>query len=70
MKMKPVTSSHVTAIGHDGNNTMEVHFKGDRKYKYENVSAEDFAVIDASDSTGIALRQLGATGTLMAEDEQ
>lgn len=69
MEIIPVQSSHIDGIGHEGS-TMEVHFAGDRKYTYEGVSAEAFAEIQAAESTGIALRQLGIVGTRIVEDEE
>jgi hypothetical protein len=66
--MHPVTSSHIEAIGHEGE-TMEITFKGNRRYRYDGVSLETFQGLKAADSTGIALRQLGITGTLIVEEE-
>ena len=67
MEMIPKQSSHIEAIGHDGE-TMEVLFKGNRRYRYDGVSAEDFQIIDAAESTGNALRQLGVVGARIEEE--
>lgn len=61
MKLEPVTSSNINAIGHDGN-TMWVDFKKSGLYYYENVPSEVHASIMQSDSKGSALNQLGLKG--------
>lgn len=54
LKMQPVESSTVEAIGHDPEtNTLHVQFKGtDETYRYSNVSTEKHRELMASPSKG------------------
>lgn len=53
MKLTPVTSSNIEAIGHDPEtNTLRVQFKGSGTYDYAGVSAEDHAALVGAGSIG------------------
>ena len=53
MKMHPVESSGIKAIGHDpATNTMRVQFNGGRTYEYSGVTAEHHKALISADSIG------------------
>jgi hypothetical protein len=57
MKMKPVTSSAATHIGHDGTD-LHVTYKGGKTYVHRNVPAEVHAQLLDGRSIGQALNTL------------
>lgn len=61
MTMTPVKSSNLTHIGHHGT-TLHVTYKGGATYRFEPVSAEQYAGLMAADSKGKALVALGIKG--------
>ena len=51
MKLNPVTSSNIKAVGHkDG--VLYVEFKGGKVFSYEDVSEMEYERLMASDSVG------------------
>jgi hypothetical protein len=60
--MKPVQSSHIEAIGHDGENTMVVQYKGGRQYSFPDVTSDQFAALEAAPSKGRHLRTMKISG--------
>lgn len=64
-KMVSVSSSHIAAVGHDGD-TIHVEYKGGALYT-GTCSAEDHAKIMASDSVGKALNASGIKLTRIKE---
>lgn len=69
MKMHPVKSSHIEAIGHSGS-TMHVTFKGGRTYAYSGVTPEAFEKFKNAESKGRHLRSMGITGTKLEEENK
>jgi len=67
MEMMPVNSSHIEKIGHDGQNTMFIQFKGGRQYRYDGVSPDDFAGLQNAESKGRYLRTMGVKGVRVEE---
>jgi hypothetical protein len=63
IKMNPVQSSNVVAIGHDGKNVMRVQYRGDSFYNFEGVSIDDFNELQKSKSVGSHLHRMGVKGT-------
>ncbi len=51
MNRRPVTSSTIRSVGHDGN-TLEIEFKNGSVYHYPDVPAELFEELLAADSVG------------------
>ena len=70
MKMQPVKSSHIEAIGHDGDTTMRVTFTGGRSYTYPGITAEQFSNLLGAESVGVALRGIGVVGIKEAPPEE
>ena len=56
MKMQPVESSTITAIGHEGS-TLEIHFKSGGRYQYDPVPAAVHAALIAAKSIGSYFHQ-------------
>lgn len=53
MKITPVKSSNIEAIGHDPvSQTLHVKFKNGSHYTYEGVSAEKHNALDKAESVG------------------
>lgn len=53
IETKPVESSNIAAIGYDpATKTLQVDFKGGRKYHYQRVSQEVFDELAAAPSVG------------------
>jgi hypothetical protein len=53
MKLEPVQSSNIAAIGHDPEkNQLVVQFKSGATHAYEGVSAEDHAALIGAESVG------------------
>lgn len=53
MKLTPVTSSQIEAIGHDpATNTLGIKFKSGGTYHYENFTAADFKAFKEAPSVG------------------
>ena len=52
MNRKPVESSNIVSIGHDGKNTLEVEFKRGGIYQYSPVSSEGFIQMQQAESVG------------------
>ncbi len=61
MKMHDVKSSHIEAIGHEGE-TLHVRFKGGVTYSYPGVTAERFKKLMGAKSIGNHLRGMGVKG--------
>lgn len=52
MEMKPVQSSQIAAIGHDGGSKLRVQFRAGGLYEYANVTPEEFAKLESATSIG------------------
>jgi hypothetical protein len=53
MKLKPVTSSQLAAIGYDPETqTLAIEFKSGGRYHYANFSPEDWAKLESAESVG------------------
>lgn len=57
MKMQPVTSSQIAAIGQEGN-VLHVRFKNGVTYEYENVTPELFQTLLDAPSVGSTFHSL------------
>lgn len=59
IKMQPVVSSNISAIGHDDiTNVMHVQFTTGKVYSYQNVVADTFKQILEAESVGKAFNSL------------
>jgi len=53
MKLKPVTSSNILAVGHDpATETLHVQFTSGKTYAYSHVEAEQHQALVTADSVG------------------
>ena len=52
MTRKPVQSSNIISIGHDGKNTLEIEFKRGGIYQYSPVSTEGYVQLQQAESVG------------------
>lgn len=52
IKLVPVTSSQIAAIGHDGETTLAIQFKRGGIYHYKNFSREKFVEFATAPSIG------------------
>lgn len=57
MDRKPVKSSNVASIGHDGKDTLEVEFKGGGVYTYHGVDADAHQALMGAKSIGSHLHK-------------
>jgi len=69
MEMKPVESSSIKAIGHDGD-TMHVTFKNGATYVYEGVKAHVFDGLHSAKSIGKHFAGMKMKGTKLAEKKK
>jgi hypothetical protein len=58
MKLQPVTSTNIYAIGHDGQNTMQVRFLGGENFAYSPITAEDHSKLMNAHSIGAHLNKM------------
>jgi hypothetical protein len=61
MQMHPVKSSHIEAVGHEGE-VMHVRFKGGRTYSYDGVTPEGFRKLKEAPSVGKHLQKMNVKG--------
>jgi len=57
-----VTSGHVDALAHDGEDSLYVRFKSGDEYAYHGVSFSEFESIKESSSIGRSLNALSVKG--------
>lgn len=69
MKMNPVTSSHIEAIGHDGDE-MRVKFKSGGTYVFKGVKADEFENFKSAKSIGKHFSGMKIKGTKLAEKKK
>ena len=67
MKMHPVESSNVAAIGHE-NETMHVQFRHGGTYAYQGVTAEGFKKLSEAPSIGGFLNKMNVKGVKLPEE--
>lgn len=60
MNLTPVKSSAIDAIGYEAG-SMEVLYKGGRRYRYEGVSQDQYDALLTAESIGRALNSVKAT---------
>lgn len=58
IELHAVDSSQIDAIGHNGESTMHVKFKGGTTYEYQNVDVDRYNAIKGADSVGKAFNSL------------
>lgn len=63
MKMIPVSSGHISAMGHDGAQEMHIKFKSGETYEYSPISEDEFLEILNAPSIGRKLSQCGIVGS-------
>lgn len=52
MEMKPVQSSQIASIGHDGQSKLRVQFRSGGLYEYSDVTPEEFTKLSTAPSIG------------------
>ena len=62
---EPVSSGHIEALAHDGEDAMYVRFKDGNEYAYHGVSFAEYETIKESSSVGRAITQCGVRGVRM-----
>lgn len=69
MKMQPVESSNIEAIGHDPvANVMHVQFKHGGTYEYQGVTEAGFKKLAEAPSVGGFLRKMEVKGVKLQEE--
>jgi len=69
MQMKPVTSSNIVAIGHDGDE-MHVTFKSGGTYVFKGVNQKDAEGLMSAKSIGRHFAGMKIKGTKLAEKKK
>lgn len=68
IKMHPVESSNVSAIGHHHGDILRVRFKSGQMYDYIGVTEPMFDKIIEAESVGKAINGLGIKGNRVIEE--
>lgn len=68
MNMHEIKSSHITHIGHEGDQ-LHVTYSGGKTYVYPGCSCEQFDALMASESKGKHIRTMGLKHSHILEDK-